>query len=286
MMKEKMKRKAAGLVLVILLTVIGGLKVGSFLPVIGSHETPANIYLSNYYIENAASHTHAANIVTAVLADYRGFDTLFETCVLFLSGIGTLMVLFSKAKVKDGARRNEVQDEKAEPEEEILPAENILPGENILRKEISAGYGGGILDASFRIVVPIVMIYGLYVLFHGELSLGGGFQAGALLACAYLLDRIVPSFESRMGEVKEENMLIVAGLGTFFYAFTGILPMLFGGNFLEYEKLPFGSIISGGAAGLHAAGILMIEIGVTVCVMSVIMTILEVVLERTDFDDD
>ena len=62
--------------------------------------------------------------------------------------------------------------------------------------------------------------------------------------------------------------------------------MFFGGNFLEYAKLPFGALVHGGVAGLHAAGILMIEIGVTVCVMAVIMTILEVVLERTDFDDD
>lgn len=273
-MDRNTKKKAAGLALVILLTALGSLKVSSFLPVIGAHDTPANVYLSNYYIENAMSHTHAANIVTAVLADYRGFDTLFETCVLFLSGIGTLMVLSSKAKVKSKVRM------------EKEPGGKILPGEKTLGEEKKGSYGGTILDASFRLIVPIVMIYAIYVLFHGELSLGGGFQAGALLASAYLLDRIVPSFDSRMGERKEENMLIVAGLGTFLYAFTGILPMCFGGNFLEYEKLPFGNLVQGGTAGLHAAGILLIEIGVTVCVMAVIMTILEVVLERTDFEDD
>ena len=266
-MDRRAKKKLAGLILIILLAAAGGMKAGSFLPAIGSHQTPANTYLSGYYIENAMEHTHAANIVTAVLADYRGFDTLFETCVLFLSGIATLMVLFSKAKVKD--RRA-----KEEPEEPVLPGED------------ERGRGGSILDTSFRIIVPIVMIYGIYVLFHGELSLGGGFQAGALIASAYLMDRIAPGFETRMGEIKEENMLIVAGLGTFLYAFTGILPMLFGGKFLEYEKLPFGNLVKGGAAGLHGAGILMIEIGVTICVMSVIMTILEVVLERTEFDDD
>ena len=274
MMDRKAKMKTAGLVLVILLTIAGGLKVGSFLPVIGAHETPANIYLSNYYIENAIQHTHAANIVTAVLADYRGFDTLFETCVLFLSGVGTLMVLFSKAKVK----RRLPKSRKTESHSET--------GEMISEFTQRGSYSSGILDASFRIIMPIVMIYAIYVLFHGELSLGGGFQAGALLACAYMMDRISPSFESRMGEIKEENMLIVAGLGTFLYAFTGILPMFFGGNFLEYAKLPFGALVHGGVAGLHAAGILMIESGVTVCVMAVIMTILEVVLERTDFDDD
>jgi multicomponent Na+:H+ antiporter subunit B len=130
------------------------------------------------------------------------------------------------------------------------------------------------------------MIYGVYVLFHGELSLGGGFQAGALVACAYLLDRIMPSFVTRIGEVREEKMLIVAGLGVFVYAFTGILPMFFGGNFLEYSKLPFAAFVEHGEAGLHTTGILMIEIGVSICVAAVIMTILEVVLERTDFEDE
>ena len=269
-MDKKTKRLAAGLIAVIVLTVLGGLKAGSFLPFIGSHSTPANLYLSNYYILNAQHHTHAANIVTAVLADYRGFDTMFETCVLFMSGIGTMMVLSTKEKVK---KRPDCE-------------QDGIKGTAQTSAGLHPSYGGGILDASFRIIVPIVMIYGIYVLFHGELSLGGGFQAGALLACAYLMDRIVPSFESRIMGLKEEHMMVLAGVGTFLYAFTGILPMLFGGNFLEYEKLPFGFLVEEGVAALHASGILMIEIGVTICVMFVILTILEVVLERTDFDDE
>ena len=267
-MDKKTKKTAAGLALVIALTLIGGLKVGSFLPVIGSHSSPANLYLSNYYILNAQMHTHAANIVTAVLADYRGFDTLFETCVLFLSGIATMMVLSTKERVKPKAKKN-------------LP-----DGAKSVHPDHIASYGGTVLQASFRLIVPVVMLYGIYVLFHGELSLGGGFQAGALIACAYLLDRIMPSFETRIVEVREEKMVIVAGLGVFVYAFTGILPMLSGGNFLEYSKLPFGIFTDYVEAELHTYGILMIEIGVSICVAAVIMTILEVVLERTDFEDE
>jgi len=257
-MDKKNKKTAAGLVVLILIVALFGLKVGSWLPVIGDHNSPANAYLSPYYILHAEDQTHSPNIVTAVLADYRGFDTLFETCVLFLSGVAALMVLSTKVKV----------------EKEPKPLD---------RQETS--FSGTVLDASFRLVVPVIMIYGIYVLFHGEVSLGGGFQAGALLACAYLIDRIVPSFKNRFGYAKEEFLLILSGIGVFIYAFTGLLPMLFGGNFLEYECLPFGAFVSHGVAGLHAAGILMIEIGVTVCVMAVIINILEVVLERTDFDD-
>lgn len=257
-MDRKTKFMAAGLLAVILLVAILGLKVGSWLPVIGDHNSPANSYLSPYYILHAEEDTHSPNIVTAVLADYRGFDTLFETCVLFLSGITTVMVLSTKEKVRKNAKSAHKR---------------------------KSSFGGTVLDASFRLVVPLIMIYGIYVLFHGEVSLGGGFQAGALLACAYIIDRITPSFGSAVGTISEERLLVIAGLGVFLYAFTGILPMLFGGNFLEYDYLPFGALVQHGTSGLHTTGILMIEIGVTVTVMTVIINILEVVLERTDFDD-
>ena len=266
-MDRKTKRTALGLLIVILLTAVIGLKAGSWLPYIGSHKSPANSYLSPHYIMNAMKDTHANNIVTAVLADYRGFDTLFETCVLFLSGIATLMVLSTKKRV--------VRKPKHQPW--LTKSE---------AKDYHSSYGGTVLQASFRLIVPAVMLYGIYVLFHGELSLGGGFQAGALVACAYLMDRIMPSFETRLGEFGEEKLLIAAGLGAFVYAFTGILPMFFGGNFLEYSKLPFAAFVAHGEAGLHTTGILMIEIGVSICVAAVIMTILEVVLERTDFEDE
>ena len=267
-MDKKTQRIAAGLVVVILLTAAAGMIVGSWLPYIGEHSSPANSYLSPHYIINAMKDTHAANIVTAVLADYRGFDTLFETCVLFLSGVATLMVLSTKERVHP-------------KEHEILPRQTKAQ-----ESDYRVSYGGTVLQASFRLIVPVVMLYGIYVLFHGELSLGGGFQAGALIACAYLLDRIMPSFGTRLGEFREENLMIFAGLGVFIYAFTGILPMLFGGNFLEYGKLPLAFLTEHGGAELHTYGILLIEIGVTVCVAAVIMTILEVVLERTDFEDE
>ena len=67
----------------------------------------------------------------------------------------------------------------------------------------------------------------------------------------------------------------------FLYALTGMLCMIGGGNFLEYGHLP----LPQEGTELHSIGILMIEAGVTVCVMAVIIQILEIVLERTGFDD-
>lgn len=260
MEEKKSKRKlAAGLIAVIVLVGIGAIKVGSFLPTIGALDTPANTNVSQYYINNALNDTHAHNIVTAVLADYRGFDTLFETCVMLLSGIAVMTILSDKEKVPQRSEQEMIDHHRA------------------------STFGSALMDGAFRVVVPIILIYGIYVLFHGEISLGGGFQAGALLACAYLLNRIIPKFDVRRRQkAREELGIITAGIGILFYMFTGLLPMTNGGRFMEFGKIPFAAETT---AELHAYGILMIEIGVTVCVAGVIITILEVVLERTDFND-
>ena len=76
--------------------------------------------------------------------------------------------------------------------------------------------------------------------------------------------------------------MVLAGCGTFIYALTGFLPLFFGGNFLDYSYLP---VHMEHLAELHALGILMIEIGVTICVMMTIIDILDVVTERADIDD-
>ena len=257
--KKSRRRLAAGLLLVILLVGIGAVRVGKFLPTVGALDTPANTNISQYYISNAVADTHAHNIVTAVLADYRGFDTLFETCVMLLSGVAVWTILSAKEKV-----------EKRTDKEMIAYYRTSI-------------FGSMLMDGAFRIVVPIILIYGMYVLFHGEISLGGGFQAGALLACAFMLNRIVPKFDVRRKQkAREELGIITAGLGAFFFALTGVLPMFNGGRFMELGKLPFPAASE---AELHADGILMVEIGVMICVAGVIITILEGVLERTDFDD-
>lgn len=257
--KKNKRRLVFGLLAVIVLVGIGAIKVGSYLPTIGALDTPANTSISQYYINNAMDDTHSANIVTAVLADYRGFDTLFETCVMLLSGVAVITILSVKEKVPHKT------------------------GQELIDYHRNSTFGSALMDGAFRIVVPVILIYGIYVLFHGEVSLGGGFQAGALLACAYLLNRIVPKFDVRRRQkAREELGIITACIGLLFYTLSGFLPMLNGGRFMEFGKLPFAAET---AAELHASGILMIEIGVTVCVAGVIITILEVVLERTDFND-
>jgi len=62
-------------------------------PAWGDPQAPASTYLSPEYIEHAVEQTHVPNIVTAVLGDYRGYDTMFETVVIYCAGMAVVSVL-------------------------------------------------------------------------------------------------------------------------------------------------------------------------------------------------
>ena len=62
-------------------------------PAWGDPQSPASTHLSAYYIENAVAETHVPNLVTAVLGDYRGYDTMFETVVIYCAGLAVIAVL-------------------------------------------------------------------------------------------------------------------------------------------------------------------------------------------------
>jgi multicomponent Na+:H+ antiporter subunit B len=64
----------------------------------GDAESPASVHVSPYYIENSEEDTDTPNIVTAILADYRGYDTLGETTVIFTAGVVCLILLSKTVK--------------------------------------------------------------------------------------------------------------------------------------------------------------------------------------------
>lgn len=231
------------------------------LPVIGDPNSAPNSHVSDYYIENTIEECNSPNMVTSVIVDYRAFDTLFETTVMFLSGVSVLMILSRKP---DQKRKYPIK---------------LNRNPNIGRKPVFKTVNK---DVMISVIEPLILIYAIYVLFHGEVSLGGGFQAGALIAMAYLLDVMVVKRDRDILNISKYDATAYAGLGPFIYALTGIIAMIGGGLFLEYEAMPFGVE----APELHSIGILLVEIGVTVGVACTIITILKSILERVSFDDD
>lgn len=244
--------KVAGMVLLICL-VIAVWEIIDLLPVIGDPQSAPNTHISRVFIEEGPTKTNSPNLVTGVLADYRGFDTLLETTVMYLAGFAVAMILSNKLKKHWDS--------------------------SVLRQ--MRRFGGPDVKVVIPMTVPIVLVYAVYVLAHGEVSLGGGFQAGALIAMAYILYTMIAGISVRSVKVTQHFSVCCAATGVMIYAITGALPMLFGGRYLEYSRLPFPFH----EAELHSIGILLIEIGVTVCVAATIITILEAVLERKNLHD-
>lgn len=141
-------------------------------------------------------------------------------------------------------------------------------------------FGGIVLNIAFRMIVPFTIVYGVYVLCLGEFSPGGGFQAGALLAVGVVLSRLICGADASFN-ISGKNAIVLAGVGTFLYAFTGWLTLLGGGRFLEYDFLP---IHLEPAHEMHALAIFIIEIGVAICVMMTIINLLESITKRGDQD--
>ena len=255
-------KKIIGLFLMIaVLTII----VGSFdvMPSIGDPNSPAATHVSKYYIENAIEKTNSPNMVTAMIVDFRAFDTMFETTVMFLAGVGVVLILSNRPRMK---RR-------------ILEPTNFFGHRYKLGDPI---YKSINKDVMVTVIEPLILIYAMYVLFHGEISLGGGFQAGALIALTYILDVLVIPNRKDLFLLTRENSIVIAGVGTFLYTLTGIIPMLNGGNFMEFNCLPFIAELG----ERHSVGILLVEIGVTIGVMGTIITILNAIMKRVRFDDD
>jgi len=88
-----------------ILSLIAGILVGAALiygsldmPKWGDPHSPASTHVSPYYLHHSIEHTATPNVVTSVLADYRGYDTLGETTVVFTAGMACLLLLKGRRK--------------------------------------------------------------------------------------------------------------------------------------------------------------------------------------------
>ena len=126
------------------------------------------------------------------------------------------------------------------------------------------------------VVSPYIMLFGLYVIFHGHYSPGGGFQGGTLLAAALMLIRLAAGFDIAQLQFKRILGTPLGSIGVLIYFGTGFLAMISGGEFLNYGFLPFAGFTQ---AGLRSLGILMVEIGVGLAVMAILIAIYDDLLE-------
>jgi multicomponent Na+:H+ antiporter subunit B len=124
-----------------------------------------------------------------------------------------------------------------------------------------------ILRVAAKFLTPFILLFALYVQFHGDYGPGGGFQAGVIFASAFILYALVFGLEAG-GSVAPSSVLErLMALGVLIYAGVGVATMLRGGNFLDYNRL-----FHDPHEGQHI-GILLVELGVGITVAAVMITI-------------
>lgn len=118
-----------------------------------------------------------------------------------------------------------------------------------------------------KFLIPVIVLFALYVQFHGDYGPGGGFQAGVIFSVAFILYTLVFGLTTAERVLPRSVLRIFASLGVLLYAGTGFATLLLGGNFLNYSVLAENPV-----AGQHI-GILVIELGVGITVASVMLII-------------
>ena len=120
-----------------------------------------------------------------------------------------------------------------------------------------------VLHVVAKLVVPLILLFALYVQFHGDFGPGGGFQAGVIFAAGLILYGLVFGVDRLRRAVPRGAVEALAAAGVLLYAGVGVAGMLLGGSFLDY-----GVLLADPMAGQHL-GILVIEFGVGVTVAAV-----------------
>ncbi len=161
---------------------------------IGNLENPETV--SGFYLQKSPQELKVANTITAVVVNFRGFDTLGEVTVLFLAATGLASILFRK------------EDE----EEERLQVQS-----------------SSLMRAGAKILFPLILMLGIYVFVHGHLTPGGGFQGGAIIATGFLLMLIT----YKGFKTNHKIMVWLESLAGLAFVGIGLLGLFRYGSFLQ-----------------------------------------------------
>lgn len=217
-------------------------------PRFGDANAPVQTHVAPWYLDTTREEIDIPNVVTAVLGTFRGYDTLGEVFVVLTAGIGVLFLLGGKPASR---RRGSA-----------LPEPNVGLRHHVIPRVIG------------RLLIPFILLFGLYVQFHGEYGPGGGFQAGAIIAASVILFALLEG-ETRAQQVIPQNVLLMlSALGALIYGGVGIVTILLGGNFLEY------SVLAADTVKGQQLGILLIEAGVGITVTGVLLTVFHAFASR------
>ena len=137
-----------------------------------------------------------------------------------------------------------------------------------------------ILRVTAKLLIPFILLFGLYVQFHGDFGPGGGFQAGVILAAAVVFYALIFGLDDARKLVPEAWVEAMMAIGVLLYGGVGVAGLVLGGNYLDYFVLD-----SNPVHGQHR-GIFWVEAGVAVTVSGVMLKIFYMFTDRGRLDDE
>ncbi len=213
------------------------------MPPFGDPTAALHNYVAPYYLEKSGAEIGLPNVVTAILASYWGYDTLGEVFVIFTAATGVLLII---GRSKFGRRRTQ----------------RLAPGElhDSMRQNV-------ILRVVSKLLIPFILLFALYVQWHGDFGPGGGFQAGVIFAAGYILYTLIFDIDTARTMIPPWVTRLLLGIGVLLYTGVGVVSLFMGGDFLDYSVLADDPV-----KGQHL-GILLVELGVGITVAAAMIAI-------------
>lgn len=186
------------------------------LPDFGAADSPTNNEVPARYVEQGPGETGVTNVVTGVILDYRAFDTFGETAVLLLALVAVLILL------------RQSPDEKAPVQKQAL--------------------NNPVLQSTARLLLPLLLLYSVYVILNGHLSPGGGFSGGVILGASGILACLAFGTKTMHRIIPYSRFLLLSVAGMVVYCLTKLTVFLAGGlgKPLHLPLGELGSLFSGG----------------------------------------
>jgi len=186
----------------------------SYLPPVGSALNPHNNEVERKYIEDGIKDTGAVNIVTGMILDYRAFDTLGESNVLFVAACTVLILL--RADSRSRQSEEEDNDRIYEPKNDII------------------------LQKAAFFLVPMIAVFGIYVILNGHLSPGGGFSGGAVIGAGLILYVNAFGFKKTERFFTQKTYKVICFVALLFYCLAKAYSFYCGAHHLE-TGIPLGT---------------------------------------------
>lgn len=175
------------------------------LPPMGSETTPVTTHVIPRYLEHGVEEAGAKNIVTAVILNYRGYDTMGEVAVIFCALISVLAVI--------GREDPKLHTSKVD-----------LVG---LRESV-------IIKSVVRFLAPFIMLFAIYIMLHGKKSPGGGFQAGAILGASLIVYTMTFGYDLILNKFSVKVRTLMEGIGPISFFACGVVALFYNQKFLTY----------------------------------------------------